>query len=215
MASAGKYFRGDRRSRSFAASSARVGHLWFRREAQAQKPTDGVFRQRRHTNNGPWDSCELGHGSERLEESARQELSVQYTFGNKRIAHSAKRIFDCVCALCAIVIVAPLLAIIALLIKMSSSGPVLYRGARVGRGGKVFRMLKFRTMVVDAEKRGGSATSADDPRITRIGHLLRKSKLDELPQLINVLRGEMSLVGPRSDVVKYADMYSEEERVIL
>lgn len=115
----------------------------------------------------------------------------------------------------ALVIVAPLLALAALMVKLSSRGPVFYRGTRVGLNGKLFPMLKFRTMVVDAESLGGSATAADDPRITRFGKFLRRYKLDELPQLFNVLLGDMSLVGPRPEVEKYVNLYSPEEKAIL
>ncbi len=115
----------------------------------------------------------------------------------------------------ALVIVAPLLALAAVMVKLSSRGPVYYRGTRVGLNGKLFPMLKFRTMVVDAESLGGSATAADDPRITRFGKFLRRYKLDELPQFFNVLLGDMSLVGPRPEVQKYVNLYSPEEKAIL
>src|SRR6202043_2140697 len=126
-----------------------------------------------------------------------------------------KRSFDAMVATIALVIVAPLLALAALIVKLSSSGPVFYRGTRVGLNGKLFPMLKFRTMVVDAESLGGSATAADDPRITRFGKFLRRYKLDELPQFFNVLLGDMSLVGPRPEVQKYVNLYSPEEKAIL
>jgi lipopolysaccharide/colanic/teichoic acid biosynthesis glycosyltransferase len=126
-----------------------------------------------------------------------------------------KRSFDVMVATIALVIVAPLLALAALMVKLFSSGPVFYRGTRVGLDGKLFPMLKFRTMVVDAESLGGSATAADDPRITRFGKFLRRYKLDELPQFFNVLLGDMSLVGPRPEVQKYVDLYSPEEKAIL
>jgi lipopolysaccharide/colanic/teichoic acid biosynthesis glycosyltransferase len=126
-----------------------------------------------------------------------------------------KSSFDVMVATIALVIVAPLLALAALMVKLSSSGPVFYRGTRVGLDGKLFPMLKFRTMVVDAESLGGSATAADDPRITRFGKFLRRYKLDELPQFFNVLLGDMSLVGPRPEVQKYVDLYSPEEKAIL
>jgi lipopolysaccharide/colanic/teichoic acid biosynthesis glycosyltransferase len=106
-------------------------------------------------------------------------------------------------------------AIVVFAIKHDSHGSVFYRGLRVGRYYKQFRMFKFRTMVADAEKMGVSSTAEDDPRITRIGKFLRKYKLDELPQLINVLRGEMSLVGPRPQVPWAVELYSEEERKLL
>jgi lipopolysaccharide/colanic/teichoic acid biosynthesis glycosyltransferase len=100
-------------------------------------------------------------------------------------------------------------------VRIDSRGPVLYRGTRVGRGGTLFRMLKFRTMVVDAEKLGASSTPDDDPRLTAAGRILRRYKLDELPQLINVFRGEMSFVGPRPQVQWAVDRYTPEERALL
>jgi len=127
----------------------------------------------------------------------------------------AKRGFDIVFSAIGLVAAAPLFAVIALLIKRDSPGPVLYRGVRVGKDGKPFHMLKFRTMVANADKIGGPSTSGDDPRVTRTGRWLRKHKLDELPQLINVLKGEMSFVGPRPEVPQYVAMFTEEERAIL
>jgi lipopolysaccharide/colanic/teichoic acid biosynthesis glycosyltransferase len=112
-------------------------------------------------------------------------------------------------------ILSPLLLWAAWRIRREDGGPVFYRGERVGLQGKPFRIFKFRTMVVDAEKIGASSTSDDDPRITRIGKILRKYKLDELPQLINVLKGDMSLVGPRPQVKWAVDRYTEEERRLL
>ena len=109
----------------------------------------------------------------------------------------------------------PLLLILALLVKLSSSGTVFYRGLRVGRQGRTFKMLKFRTMAADAETQGLPLTVGGDSRITGLGRFLRKAKLDELPQLWNVLVGEMSLVGPRPEVQKYVEMYSEEQRKVL
>jgi lipopolysaccharide/colanic/teichoic acid biosynthesis glycosyltransferase len=112
------------------------------------------------------------------------------------------------------VLALPLLAI-ALWIKLDSKGPVFYRGKRVGRGGKQFHILKFRSMVVDAERIGASSTSDDDPRITRPGKFIRRCKLDELPQLINVFLGEMSMVGPRPQVQWAVDLYTDVERSLL
>jgi lipopolysaccharide/colanic/teichoic acid biosynthesis glycosyltransferase len=126
-----------------------------------------------------------------------------------------KRTLDFLCSLFGLLLLSPALVIVALLIKRGDEGPVFYRGLRVGRWGRPFRIYKFRTMVLNAEKIGGPSTSDDDPRITRVGRFLRKYKLDELPQLINVLKGEMSIVGPRPEVQQYVDMYTEEERVIL
>jgi len=126
-----------------------------------------------------------------------------------------KRLFDIATSLIGLAILGPILFIIALRIRHEDGGPVFYRGLRVGRHGKPFRIFKFRTMAVDAERQGTSSTSDDDPRITRIGKFLRKYKLDELPQLINVLKGDMSIVGPRPEVKKFTDLFSKEERAIL
>lgn len=126
-----------------------------------------------------------------------------------------KRLCDFSLALIGLVIISPILFFFAFRIKIEDGGPVFYRGVRVGFCGKVFRIFKFRTMLVDAEKLGASSTSDDDVRITRIGKLLRKYKLDELPQLINVLVGDMSLVGPRPEVKKFTDLYRDEEKAIL
>ncbi|MCK9375629.1 MAG: sugar transferase [Syntrophobacterales bacterium] len=126
-----------------------------------------------------------------------------------------KIIFDLILSGLALIITFPFLNIIAFIIRKEDGGPVFYRGERVGLNGKLFRIFKFRTMVVNAEKLGGPSTADDDPRITRIGRKLRKYKLDELPQLLNVLLGDMSLVGPRPEVKRYTDMFTPEERTIL
>jgi lipopolysaccharide/colanic/teichoic acid biosynthesis glycosyltransferase len=121
-----------------------------------------------------------------------------------------KRSFDVVASAVGLLLLAPLLALIALAIKATSRGPVFFRQERVGRNFQLFRIYKFRTMVVDAPRLGGQITAGHDPRITSIGHLLRQTKLDELPQLINVLKGEMSLVGPRPEVPKYVEMFRQQ-----
>ena len=126
-----------------------------------------------------------------------------------------KRGFDFVSSLVGLILASPVLLVIAILIKKEDGGPVFYRGVRVGRFGKPFRIFKFRTMVVNAEKLGGPSTADDDPRISKVGKSIRKFKLDELPQLINVLKGEMSIVGPRPEVQMYVDMFTEEEEAIL
>lgn len=126
-----------------------------------------------------------------------------------------KRALDLMLSLVGLFFFSPLLLAIPMLIKREDRGPVCYRGVRVGRYGKPFRIFKFRTMVVDAEKRGGASTADDDPRITRIGKFLRHYKLDELPQLINVIKGEMSIVGPRPEVPQYVEMFTGEEKAIL
>jgi lipopolysaccharide/colanic/teichoic acid biosynthesis glycosyltransferase len=127
----------------------------------------------------------------------------------------AKRGFDTALAAVALTVLSPVIAAIAIGVKAGSKGPILYRGTRVGLNGEPFPMLKFRTMVVDADKIGGSSTPEDDPRITPIGKKLRKYKLDELPQLWNVLVGDMSFVGPRPQVQWAVDLYTPEERTIL
>jgi len=126
-----------------------------------------------------------------------------------------KRLFDIVFSFLGLILVFPSLLIIVFLIKKESPGPAFYRGERAGKDGKIFRIFKFRTMVVDAEKMGGPSTAGDDQRLLKIGHFLKKYQLDEMPQLINVLRGEMSLVGPRPEVKTYVDMMNEEERNVI
>jgi lipopolysaccharide/colanic/teichoic acid biosynthesis glycosyltransferase len=126
-----------------------------------------------------------------------------------------KRCLDVLVSLAAIVLLAPVFVAVAILVRATSRGPILYRGLRAGRNGRNFYILKFRTMVVDAEKKGGASTAVDDPRLTRVGRVLRKYKLDELPQFFNVLGGSMSLVGPRPQVLAYTDLYQGEERLVL
>ncbi|TGY41476.1 sugar transferase [Clostridium sartagoforme] len=126
-----------------------------------------------------------------------------------------KRIFDFVASFVGCIIISPIYIVIALLIKLDSKGPVFFKQKRVGQFGKEFEILKYRTMVVDAEKIGKQITVGKDSRITKIGHILRKYKLDELPQLFNVLKGDMSLVGPRPEVPKYVELYNDKEREVL
>jgi len=126
-----------------------------------------------------------------------------------------KRIFDVVASIIALIVLSPLFLIVALAIKLSSKGPVLYKQQRVMKGGKLFNILKFRTMVADADSIGPPLTQKDDPRITRLGKFLRLSSIDELPQLINVLKGEMSLVGPRPEVPSIVARYEKWQRRVL
>ncbi|HVH68409.1 MAG TPA: sugar transferase [Gemmatimonadales bacterium] len=127
----------------------------------------------------------------------------------------AKRAFDLVGAGLGVLLLAPLLAVLALLVKAEDGGPVLFKQERVGYRGRRFRIWKFRTMVPDAESLGPFVTPERDPRVTRIGAWLRRRKLDELPQLFNVLAGDMSLVGPRPDVPSYVARYHARERRVL
>ncbi|MDR3593885.1 sugar transferase [Clostridium sp.] len=126
-----------------------------------------------------------------------------------------KRIFDLICSTLGLIVLSPVLIIIAIRIKTGSDGPVFFKQIRVGENNKEFEILKFRTMVVDAEKLGRQITVGNDSRITKIGAFLRKYKLDELPQLINVFKGEMSLVGPRPEVPRYVKLYNEEQKKVL
>ena len=126
-----------------------------------------------------------------------------------------KRTFDILSSVIGVILLSPVFVAVAICIKREDSGPVFYRGRRIGLNGRPFRIFKFRTMVVNADKIGGLSTGDDDPRITKAGKFLRKYKLDELPQVLNVLKGEMSFVGPRPEVQHYVDMFTEEEKVIL
>lgn len=123
-----------------------------------------------------------------------------------------KRVVDVCGSLVGLILLSPFLLVIAIRIELDSRGGIFYRGLRAGMGGKPFRIFKFRTMVSNADKIGGPSTPDDDPRITRVGSWLRRYKLDELPQLINVLMGDMSLVGPRPEVFSETLSYSPEER---
>jgi lipopolysaccharide/colanic/teichoic acid biosynthesis glycosyltransferase len=127
----------------------------------------------------------------------------------------SKRAFDVVTALLGLIILSPLLLLVALLIKLDSPGPVFFRQERMGKGFRSFRIYKFRTMVHDAPHKGGPITFGADPRITQLGRILRKTKIDELPQLINVLRGEMSVVGPRPEVRPYVELFRADYEEIL
>ncbi|HEX6750220.1 MAG TPA: sugar transferase [Longimicrobium sp.] len=127
---------------------------------------------------------------------------------------AAKRAFDLAAAAAGVVALSPLLLSVALAVKLDSRGPLFYRGERIGLGGRRFRIFKFRTMRPDAE-RMGTTTALGDPRITRVGRFLRRYKLDELPQLLNVLSGEMSVVGPRPEVEEHTREYAGDELEIL
>lgn len=126
-----------------------------------------------------------------------------------------KRLFDIIFSLFGLIFLSPLMLLIALAVVLESRGGVFFRGVRVGRYGKDFRIFKFRSMIPDCEGKGKWNVGDNDDRITRVGHFLRKSKLDELPQLINVLFGDMSFVGPRPELRVYIDMYTERELPIL
>ncbi len=126
-----------------------------------------------------------------------------------------KSLFDFSISIIAFTFFLPLFMVISTLIKLGSKGPIFFKQVRVGKDGKEFKIFKFRTMITDAEKKGLQLTVGKDPRITSIGHILRKYKLDELPQLINIIKGDMSFVGPRPEVPKYVSMYNEKQKKVL
>jgi lipopolysaccharide/colanic/teichoic acid biosynthesis glycosyltransferase len=134
--------------------------------------------------------------------------------GARSVDEALKRAFDLVSASIGLILLSPLMVCCALAVLLSSGRPIVYYGVRTGRYGVPFRLMKFRTMRPDSEALGGS-TGKDDPRVTRVGRLLRRTKLDELPQLLNVIRGDMSLVGPRPELPQYTALYSEDQRVVL
>lgn len=126
-----------------------------------------------------------------------------------------KRAFDLLAAAIGLVLVSPLLILVAVAIRLDSPGPVLFRQRRVGRNFRPFEIYKFRTMVDGASRMGPSVTAGEDPRVTRVGRILRRTKIDELPQLINVIKGDMSLVGPRPELPKYVEMFRRDYEEIL
>lgn len=139
---------------------------------------------------------------------------VPFAVPGGRAYEVGKRCVDVIGSLVGLLMLGPLLVLIAVLVKSTSPGPVFYRGIRTGRFGRPFRIFKFRTMVVGAEQ-GPGTTSRDDPRVTPAGKFLRRYKLDELPQLVNVLMGDMSFVGPRPELARYTTQYRGEELGIL
>lgn len=147
--------------------------------------------------------------------SGERERINDSRFPFKTFNGRVKRTFDAVFSAVGLVILSPLLLAISWRIHREDGGPVFYRGERVGKDGVPFRIFKFRTMVVNADKIGGTSTREDDPRITRIGKVLRQYKLDELPQLINVFTGEMSLVGPRPQVSWAVKLYTPDQMKVL
>ncbi len=126
-----------------------------------------------------------------------------------------KRLLDLGLSLVGLTMLGPLFGMVALAVVLDSPGPVFYRGNRIGKDGVPFRILKFRTMVTHADRVGPALTSGGDPRVTRVGRIMRKLKIDELPQLVNVLRGEMSLVGPRPESPGYVALYTPQQKQVL
>ncbi len=142
-------------------------------------------------------------------------MLFQISSTSSLIKFSVKRIFDIVASGFGLLVLSPVFLILAIWIKLDSNGPVFYRQVRVGRHNKDFRIFKFRSMRVGSDKKGLITVGGRDPRVTRSGYYIRKYKLDEFPQLINVFIGDMSLVGPRPEVRKYVDLYTPEQMHVL
>lgn len=154
--------------------------------------------------------------SELPKEMCNESLKPYYrTLVNRRFSMSLKRAADLVLAVFMSVLLSPVMLIVAAGIKLDSKGPVFYRQERVTQYGKIYRIFKFRTMVADADKKGPLVTKSRDDRITKMGNKLRKLRLDEIPQLFNIITGDMSFVGTRPEVKKYVDEYSDEMRATL
>ena len=148
-------------------------------------------------------------------QSTKSFIDIKSELEKKKISLFIKRIFDIVASIGGLIVLSPMLIIVAICIKLDSKGPVFFKQKRVGKNKEIFEIYKFRTMVTDAEKLGKQITVGNDSRITGVGKFIRKCKLDEFPQLINVLKGEMSLVGPRPEVPKYVELYDEYQEQIL
>lgn len=150
------------------------------------------------------------------ENMKNNEVKVYYEIlKHKKFSLTIKRVFDFFAALILLIILSPIMLVLAIMIKLESKGPVFYRQERVTKYGKKFRIFKFRTMVQDADKKGALVTMGQDPRITKVGSKIRKCRLDEIPQLLNVIKGEMSFVGTRPEVEKYVKKYSNEMKATL
>lgn len=130
-------------------------------------------------------------------------------------SETLQRLLDLLFAVPLLILLSPLLLLLGLAVRLDSAGPALFFQERVGKNGRLFRIIKFRTMFVGADSRGPGITADGDPRVTRVGAFLRRHKLDELPQLFNLLRGEMSLVGPRPELPRYVASYTPRQRQVL
>ena len=152
-----------------------------------------------------------------LPENMKNDKVKEYydILSRKKVNLFLKRFFDIMMSLILLIILSPIFIILAIWIKLDSKGPVFYRQERVTTYGKIFKIFKFRTMVQDADKKGSLITIGEDPRITKIGKKIRKSRLDEIPQLINILKGDMSFVGTRPEVPKYVEKYTNEMKATL
>ncbi len=145
-------------------------------------------------------------------ESVRRYYDILY---KKRAELLCKRVFDIVAAIVVLIILSPVFLVLSILIKADSKGPVIFKQMRVTQYGRHFKILKFRTMVNDAEKIGSQVTTNNDARVTRVGKVIRKYRLDEIPQLINIIKGDMSFVGTRPEIVRYVERYTDEMKATL
>ncbi len=154
---------------------------------------------------------------ENLPEDLQNDEVKRYydILSKKKVSLFLKRIFDIIMSLILLILLSPAFLILAIWIKLDSKGPVFYRQERITTYGKKFRIFKFRTMIQDADKKGSLITLGQDSRITKIGSKIRKCRLDEIPQLLNILKGDMSFVGTRPEVAKYVDKYTDEMKVTL
>lgn len=148
-------------------------------------------------------------------QSSKAFIDIKKELSKKKFSLIVKRIFDIIASSIGLILLSPILILIAVCIKLDSKGPVFFKQVRVGKNKELFKIYKFRTMVTDAEKLGKQITVGNDARITKVGKFIRKCKLDELPQLINVFKGEMSLVGPRPEVTRYVELYDNYQEQIL
>ncbi|CEK39115.1 sugar transferase [Paraclostridium sordellii] len=148
-------------------------------------------------------------------QSSKEFIDIKEELNKKKVNLIIKRLFDIGASSIGLILLSPILILIAICIKLDSKGPVFFKQIRVGKNKELFKIYKFRTMVTDAEKLGKQITIGNDTRITKVGTFIRKCKLDELPQLINVLNGDMSLVGPRPEVPKYVELYDDYQKQIL
>ncbi len=145
------------------------------------------------------------------EKMKNEEVRYYYEILEKKRIHLLfKRIFDIIVAFILLILLSPIMLGIAIAIKVTDNGPIFFRQIRITQYGKEFRIFKFRTMVMNADKIGTQVTVEDDPRVTKVGKKIRKLRLDEIPQLLNVLKGEMSFVGTRPEVIKYVNKYNNE-----
>lgn len=154
---------------------------------------------------------------ENIPDSIKNEKTKKYydILNSKKITLFLKRLFDIIFSTILLIVLSPILIILAIAIKIDSKGPIFYRQERITQYGKIFKIFKFRTMIFNADKIGALVTTKNDSRITRVGNIIRKCRLDEIPQLINILVGDMTFVGTRPEVKKYVERYTDEMKATL